>query len=387
MDVRTGFFVLLLAILGYIAALMVLPLFPYVMAAGLLAFVLYPTQKRLEESLDSMPLAERHRSKLIALGLTAFAMVAAVVPLFVFSVIVFQTVFSYLSEFDGPAALEGLEELGRELGLDDETIDSIHDQILSTMELDVLTDAIDIVVGESLRLLNMGIEMGIGLLVLVFLLYYLLVDGDTFVEWIGAVAPLDPVVRDELFDEVNVVTWAVIKSHVLVALVEGILGGLGLWLVGISNIPLWTMLMIVVSFLPAIGVWLVWGPAVGYLFATGEPLLALVLLLYGIAVLSIVDNYLRAIFVDRSSGLHPAVVLVGVIGGIYLLGIMGLFLGPVLLAVFKAGLNVFGEAYGNLEPRDALAEAARDDQEQTMVQQQLDGVGTDPDDGADVETG
>ncbi|MFP9190872.1 AI-2E family transporter [Natronosalvus vescus] len=385
MDVRTGFFALLLVILGYIAALMVFPLFPYVMAAGLLAFVLYPTQKRLEATLDSVPLAERHRSKLVALVLTAVAMVAAVVPLFVFSVIVFQTVFSFLSEFDGPAALDELEALGRDLGLEDETIADLQGQIRSTLEPDVITDAIDIVVGESLRLLNMGIEMGIGLLVLVFLLYYLLVDGDTFVEWVGAVAPIDPVVRDELFDEVNVVTWAVIKSHVLVALAEGILGGIGLWLVGVSNVPLWTMVMIVVSFLPAIGVWLVWGPAVGYLFATGEPMLATVLLLYGIAVLSIVDNYLRAIFVDRSSGLHPAVVLIGVIGGIYLLGIMGLFLGPVLLAVFKAGLNVFGEAYGNLEPREALAEAARD--EQPMVQQQLDGVGTDPDDGTDVETG
>ncbi|MCU4750718.1 AI-2E family transporter [Halobacteria archaeon AArc-curdl1] len=356
MDVRTAFFVFMLAVFGYIAALMVLPLFPYVMAAGLLAFILFPTQKRLERRLESTPISGRLQSKIVAFGLTAFALVAAVVPLAVFSIVVLQTVVAYLRSFDGPEAVEELQAFAREIGLDDDTVASIEEQILSEIETEVLTDVIDIVVGESLRLLNLGIEMGIGLLVLVFLLYYLLVDGDTFVAWLGEIAPLEPTIRDELFDEVNNVTWAVIKSHVLVAVVEGILGGFGLWLVGISNVAFWTMVMIIVSFLPAIGVWFVWGPAVGYLAAIGEPTLALVLLLYGLAVLSVVDNYLRAIFVDRSSGLHPAVVLIGVIGGIYLLGIMGLFLGPVLLAVFKAGLNVFGEAYGNLEPRAQLAD-------------------------------
>ena len=349
MDVRTAFFILILAVLGYIAALMVLPLFPYVMAACLLAFVLYPSQRRLEGRLESTRLNNRLGTKLVALALTAFAVVAAIVPLAVFSIVVLQTIFAYASEFDGPATIDQLQELGRELGLDDDTLATFEEQVLTEIETELLSDAMDVVVGEVFRFVNMSIEMGLGLLVLVFLLYYLLADGDTFVEWVGHVAPIEPTVRDELFDEVNVVTWAVIKSHVLVALVEGILGGLGLWLVGIPNVAFWTMVMIVVSFLPAIGVWFVWGPAVGYLLATGEIGAGFLLLLYGIAVLSVVDNYLRAIFVDRNSGLHPAVVLIGVIGGIYLLGIMGLFIGPVLLGVFKAGLNVFGDTYGAVE--------------------------------------
>jgi len=95
-----------------------------------------------------------------------------------------------------------------------------------------------------------------------------------------------------------------------------------------------------------IGVWLVWAPMVVYLIVVGDPVAAALLLAYGIAVLSVVDNYLRAIFVDRGSGVHPAIVLVGVLGGIYLLGIMGLFLGPILLALFKASVTVFDRTHG-----------------------------------------
>ncbi|TYL39230.1 AI-2E family transporter [Natronococcus pandeyae] len=333
MDVRTAFFALLLVVLAAISTLILAPLLQYVLAAGLLAFVLYPAHERLESRIGAQP---------SALVLTGVAILAAVVPILYLSIVVMQTVFSFLDGFDEMAVIEGGRELALELGADPEVVATTEAQLVSELEA-FLGNAVDIALAELIGLLNASIRMSLGLLVLVFVLYYLLVDGRMFVDWLADVAPLEDGIRDELFDEVEVVTWAVIKSHVLVAVVEGVLGGLGFYLLGVPNVAFWTVIMIVVSFLPAIGIWLVWGPAVGYLAMTADPLAAVALLLYGLAVLSVVDNYLRAIFVDRNSGLHPAVVLVGVIGGIYLLGIMGLFLGPVLLAVFKAGLNVLNE--------------------------------------------
>lgn len=360
MDVRTAFFGLLLAILGYIGVLMVFPLLPYVIAAALLAFVLYPSQRRLEARLESTHLEGWLGTKLVALGLTGFALVGAIVPIAIFSVILFRTVVGFLTNVDGPTAFDQFESFLIDVGIDPTYIGDLEAELGEEFQEELLTDGIDLLTGELLRLVNTSIEMGLGLLVLVFLLYYLLVDGDRFVAWLGAIAPLEDHVRVRLFDEVNVVTWAVIKSHVLVALVEGVLAGIGLWVVGIPNVAFWTMVMVVVAFLPAIGVWLVWGPAVGYLFLIGEPLLGGLLLVYGITVLSVVDNYLRAVFVDMGSGLHPAVVLVGVIGGIYLFGIMGLFIGPVILGVFKAALNVFGEAHGSLEATSTQAGGTAD---------------------------
>ncbi|SDR13608.1 AI-2E family transporter [Natronobacterium texcoconense] len=343
MDVRTAFFAFLLVALGTIGALLVMPLLQYLLAAGLLAFMLYPVHQRLKT---------RVNERISALALTAFAIVVAVVPILYFSIVILQTIFEFIEEFDELAAIETLRETALEAGIEEEVLDSIQAELLSEIEGSI-GGAVEVVLMEIVGLLNASIQMSFGLLVLVFVLYYLLVDGDAFIGWVSAVAPLTTEVRDELFGEIENVTWAVIQSHVLVALVEGLLGGLGFYLLGVPNVAFWTVIMIVVSFLPAIGVWLVWGPAVVYLAFAADPLHAVAMFLYGIVVLSLVDNYLRAFFVDRGSGLHPAVVLVGVIGGIYLLGIMGLFLGPVLLAVFKAGLTVFSRINGYSDDPEA----------------------------------
>ncbi|NUB92872.1 AI-2E family transporter [Haloterrigena sp. SYSU A558-1] len=332
MDLRTAFFALLLVVLGVLSALVIAPLLQYVLAAGLLAFVLRPAHERLEPKLGPRP---------SAILLTGVAVLAAVVPLLVISAVVLGTAVSFLDEFDEASVVESARGIAEnDLGLEARQIDAIETAAHTEIESS-LSSAVELALGELIRLVNASLEMAIGLAVCVFLLYYLLVDGDDLVAWLGDVVPLDPSVRDELFAEVRVVTWAVIYSHVLVAVVQGLLGGIGLAVVGVPNAAFWTVIMILLSFLPAIGVWLVWGPAAGYLATVGDPLAAVVLLVYGLTVLALIDNYLRAIFVDRGSGLHPAAVIVGVIGGIYLLGIMGLFLGPVLLAVFKAGVNVF----------------------------------------------
>ncbi|WP_265108058.1 AI-2E family transporter [Halosolutus halophilus] len=333
MDIRTTFFALLLVALGAITILMIAPLLQYVMAACLLAFVLYPAHERLRARIGSRP---------SAFVITGFAVVAAVVPTLYVSIVILQTTISYLDGFDDTVVIESLREVALQIGVDDEAFGVVREQVIAEIEGSVAS-AVETVLREIVGLLNASIRMSVGLLVLVFVLYYLLLDGATFVAWLADVIPLENDIRDELFTEVETVTRAVIQSHVLVAVVEGLLGGFGFYLLGVPNVALWTVVMIVVSFLPAIGIWLVWAPAVVYLVTADELVAGLVLLAYGLTVLSIVDNYLRAVFVDHGTGLHRAVVLVGVIGGIYLLGIMGLFLGPVVLAVFKAGLNVFNK--------------------------------------------
>ncbi|MFC4543449.1 AI-2E family transporter [Halosolutus amylolyticus] len=333
MDVRTTFFALLLVALGTIATLMIAPLLQYVMAAALLAFVLYPAHERLEERIGARP---------SAFVITGLAIVATVVPTLYVSIVLLQTTITYLDGFDESVVVDSIRDVAFQIGVDEAAFAMAREQVIAEVEGSIAS-AVELFLRETIGLLNASIRMSVGLLVLVFVLYYLLLDGPAFVAWLADVIPLEDGVRDELFDEVETVTRAVIQSHVLVALAEGLLGGLGFYLLGVPNVALWTVVMIVVSFLPAIGIWLVWGPAVGYLVAADELVAGLVLLVYGLTVLSIVDNYLRAVFVDHGSGLHRAAVLVGVIGGIYLLGIMGLFLGPVLLAVFKAGLNVFSK--------------------------------------------
>lgn len=342
MDLRNGFFIGLIAFLGIIAFLLVAPFLQYVLAAGLLGFVLYPLHRRLAPRLGPRPSAAL---------LTALAVVVAVVPLLLFSLYLVQAALDFLdgiAEEDIVSAVESTRAyLVEELGVEPEHLEQFEEMLLSEFD-EIAQSAGEIILTEMIAMVDVTVHAGFGVMLLVFLLYYVLLDGARFVAWVRSVTPLETDVIDELFDEVSVVTWAVVQSHLLVAVVEGILGGIGLWIVGISNVPFWTVVMIVVSILPIIGVWLVWAPAVIYLLATGDMVGALFLLVYGVAVLSVIDNYLRAFFVDHGSGLHPAVVLVGVLGGIYLLGILGLFLGPILLAVFKASVTVFSRNHEDL---------------------------------------
>lgn len=336
MDESRTFFTLLVVFFGVVAGLILLPLVRWMLAAALLAFLLYPVHRRLVPSVGPF---------VSALLLTGFAVVATIIPLLVISAVVLQTLRGFARNFDPEETAQRIDEfldqyLGVELDLESELED-----ILSRVTEGFGEPLVDLAVQQALTIFDITIRVGLGLLVLIFLVFYFIRDGPRLLAWIRDLAPLEDDVLKEFFQETHVITWAVLKTHVLVAIVEGILGGIALYLLGVPNALFWTFVMILVSILPVIGVWLVWGPAVGYLFVVDATLQAFILLLYGMTVLAVIDNYLRAILVDMESGLHPAVVLVGVIGGIYLIGIIGLFLGPILLAVFKASVTVYARTY------------------------------------------
>ncbi len=345
MDLRVVFMLFLVALLGGISALLLLPLMQYIIAAALLAFILFPIHERLADRTLEVRGTVLTLTPRVSAGIVAlFGVVATVLPLLALSVVVLRTVSSFIEELDGIAITELFQDTLHELGVDDAIVNEIEQFLTAEVE-GFLEQGAEFVFQELIGLLDTSFRVGLGLLVLVFLLYYFLVDGRRLVSWIGTVAPIGDETREELETEIEGVTWAVLISHVLVALAEGILGGIGLYLLNVPNVAFWTVAMVVASFLPAVGIWLVWAPIVGYLLIIGEPVGALLLFVYGITVLSVVDNYLRAFLVDIGSGVHPGIVLVGVIGGLYLFGFLGLILGPVLLAMLKAVLEVFSEAY------------------------------------------
>jgi predicted PurR-regulated permease PerM len=155
-------------------------------------------------------------------------------------------------------------------------------------------------------------------------------------------------VTDELFEKVDATTWGVVIAEIFVAVAQAILGGIALWLVGIPNRVFWTFVMIVLALLPMIGAFFVWAPAATYLVAIDQEGSGLFLFVYGLLVISLVDNYARPIVIDRDAHLNPSVVIIGVFGGIYAIGITGLFIGPIVLAVLAATITAFDEEYDTL---------------------------------------
>jgi len=181
----------------------------------------------------------------------------------------------------------------------------------------------------------------VGLFVMVYLLFFLLRDGDALARRINDAIPLRPEQRRALADKFTMVIRAMIKGTLAVAVVQGFLGGLIFWLLGIPAAALWGVVMGILSLLPAVGSPIVWGPVAIYLLATGDVWQGLVLLAYGALVIGVIDNVLRPILVGKDTRIPDYVVLISTLGGLALFGVNGLLLGPVIAALFLAVWDIF----------------------------------------------
>ncbi|HEX6210296.1 MAG TPA: AI-2E family transporter [Methylomirabilota bacterium] len=184
----------------------------------------------------------------------------------------------------------------------------------------------------------------VSLFVMVYLLFFLLRDGDDLRRRIVAAVPLRPEHQQALLDKFTVVVRATVKGNIVVALLQGALGGLIFWLLGIHAALLWAVLMAVLSLLPAVGAGLVWGPVAIYLLATGSTWQGILLIAYGVLVIGLVDNVVRPILVGQDTKMPDYVVLISTLGGIAIFGINGFLLGPLIAAMFIAAWDIFAES-------------------------------------------
>jgi len=326
MKPRTGFAILLVGALAVLAALVVRPFLSYVLGAILLAFVLTPAQRRLAPRLGPRAAA----MGLVALAVTVlFGVVGLLLSLGLWEIGDVPTSVSDLPAYQSVAVA-----VERTFGVE---LPSQFDRALDSLTAGVA----DSVSGVA----SAGLHAFLGVLLLLFLLYYLLKDGAALVGWTRHVTPLSRDVQNRLYAEAEDATWAVLKGHVFVAVVQGVVSGVGFFVAGIPNAAFWTVVMMFLAMVPIVGVSPVMAGATIYLLAEGRPLAAALLVVYGMSAVAVTDDYLRALVIDKESSLHSGVVLLGVFGAAYFLGPIGLFVGPILLALFKTTVEVFTDYY------------------------------------------
>lgn len=174
-----------------------------------------------------------------------------------------------------------------------------------------------------------------------YVAFFLLRDGDTLVHLLIRALPIGDARERLLFAKFAEVTRATIKGSLVIALVQGILGGIIFAVLGISGALLWGVVMAVVSLIPAVGAALIWAPVAVYLLATGDWIAGMVLIGFGVGVIGLVDNLLRPILVGRDTKLPDYVVLLSTLGGLSLFGMNGLIIGPLVAALFIAFWEIF----------------------------------------------
>jgi predicted PurR-regulated permease PerM len=192
--------------------------------------------------------------------------------------------------------------------------------------------------------LNIGqstFDFFVNLFVMLYLLFFLLRDEDALSKRVKSAIPLRSEQLNALLLKFTVVIRATVKGDLLVALLQGALGGLIFWFLGITASLLWAVLMAFLSLLPAIGAGLVWAPVAIYLLATGSVWQGVVLIAYGALVIGLVDNFLRPILVGKDTKMPDYVVLISTLGGIEAFGLNGFVIGPVIAAMFIAVWDIF----------------------------------------------
>jgi len=181
-----------------------------------------------------------------------------------------------------------------------------------------------------------ALEFVVSLFIMLYLLFFLLRDGRTLRRRASDAIPLSRELQHELSQRFTNVIRATIKGNIVVAIVQGALGGLAFWFLDISGALLWAVLMMLLSLLPAVGTALVWLPVAGYLIATGETWQGIGLIAFGVLVIGLVDNVLRPLLVGKDTKMPDYLVLLSTIGGMTAFGFSGFVIGPVLAAMFIA---------------------------------------------------
>jgi predicted PurR-regulated permease PerM len=332
-NLSKGFVLTLIVTLLVLAGMLIRPFLQYILGAVLLAYVLYPLQVRLETYVSPM---------VAALSLVTLAVAGFVAPV----VVVLASV------------ADSADRILRELGTEPVQLDVVESRIkeLTGREVDIAGELVSsgrdigtIIFERSTQAFSTVTFHLIGIALALFLIYYLLKDGDDLVDWLQQTVPLPVDVQRDFYDEIDDVMLGVLFGHVFVAIVQGIVAGVGLAATGVPNALFWTAIMVVLAMVPLIGTIPVWGGAVVYLYVTNEPLLAVGLFLYSVIIVGLTDDYLRPFAVDRYAKLNPAVILLGILGGAYAFGVMGLLFGPVVLGALKAALRVGLDTWSQID--------------------------------------
>ncbi len=172
-------------------------------------------------------------------------------------------------------------------------------------------------------------------------LYYLFKDGDLLFDRLKEIVPIPSEKRDLLIFRFKQMVYATLYGGIVIAIIQGILGGTIFWILGISSPVLWGTAMAFLSLIPIGGTALIWGPAAILLFFQGSFLKGVVLLFLGIFGISMVDNLLRPLFISSRTKIHPLLLFFAVLGGIQIFGLLGLVMGPLIATLCLTLIEIY----------------------------------------------
>ena len=178
------------------------------------------------------------------------------------------------------------------------------------------------------------------LLVVSFTFFFSLRDKEQLITYVKSLLPFSKDVEKKLFDYSKEITFSVIYGQVIIGILQGMITGAGFFIFRVPNALLFTSFAVVASIIPMLGPVFIWVPIVIYLILAGNTSAAVGVTIFGL-IASTVDNFLRPIIISRRTRVPPSIIVVGMVGGIFLFGVLGLILGPLILSYLLIILELY----------------------------------------------
>jgi predicted PurR-regulated permease PerM len=189
------------------------------------------------------------------------------------------------------------------------------------------------------------LEVLVILFTTLFTMFYFFRDGRTILRKIRYLIPLDREYKNAIAARFSAVARATVKGTVVIALVQGVLSGLTLWIFGVGSPFLWGVVATLAGFIPVAGAWIVLYPAAFYQMATGHLWQGVGILIATVILIINADNVMRPRLVGKEAGMHDLMVFFSTLGGISLFGAMGFIIGPMIAALFQAVLEIYSTEF------------------------------------------
>lgn len=342
----TAFFFALLLVILYLAFLIISPFLKAITWAAILAVMVYPAHAWLTKLV-------RGRATLSALVVTILIILLVFFPAFRLAGYLSQETIA-LAKIVRAAAESTEIEVAKNKPWVQELLrywDTISFR-LASFGIDIKKVAVQTVQATSGFVVSQAKEIAqdvlifaVNFIISLFTFFFLLRDGKELCFQLRALLPMDQKHKELLFDNIVSSLYAVIHGCLVTALVQGVLAGIGYWVVGVPFALLLSAATAFAALFPVGGSALVWLPAALYLFLQGTYVQGTILLVWGTGIVGTVDNVLKPLFIGSRLRLPTLFLFFGILGGLSLFGALGLILGPVLLALLAALLDLYLKEY------------------------------------------
>lgn len=340
------FFIICLSLIAYLVWILARPMLSAIVFGGIMAGSFLPLLKKIE--------ARFKLKRTTAAGWTSLTIVLIVIlpSIYVLVQLSREMIHAYSSIKDGLS-----EQAVQEFLFGQGKVAKILKDIFSIMDIDYSPQGLQEKIVGGLKFISGGVVTFVNswvsnamafildFLIMLIVIYGFFVYGPALKDYLFKLSPLPEEEEAYILEKFNQMNYVTLVCNGLAGLIQGVLGGIALWFVGVKSIILWTVTMTVLAFIPLVGISMVYIPLTIYLWLKGETLSAIFLFSFCTILSFAVEKGFKPSFIGSRVQMNSLLVLLSIIGGMKVFGVIGIFYGPLIIMVFMTFVDIYHKNY------------------------------------------